>query len=176
MEMQQGFRVLVCTARGVQAVLVDDIDTCVALPRLTPLEQTASCVLGAFELRGELVPVISLGMLRGEPTPPAAPSDLVLVVSTATFPLGLYSARPVCIQALSRLAIGPRRRELIELRRLRFTVAAIGTYPDAETRLARFERALTRQALRRLEQRARRYGELAAGWRPCAATAASARH
>ena len=169
-----GYRVFVRTASGLQAVLADGIETCVALPRLTPLEQTAPYVLGAFDLRGELVPVISLGLLLGERTPRASLSDLVLVVSAATFPLGLYSARPLCIQALSWLPIDARRRGGIELKRLGLTVTAQDTVPDAETRLARFERGLTQQALYRLEQRARRYGECAAGWPAFPATAAPA--
>ncbi|MCG6940438.1 MAG: chemotaxis protein CheW [Thiohalocapsa sp.] len=175
MDMQPRYRVLVRTARSVQAVMADGISACLALPRLTPLEQTAPCVLGAFDLRGELVPVISVGLLLGERTPRAAPSDLVLVVSVAAFPLGLHSARPLNIQALSPLTAGTPRRGAIDLRDLRLTATELDSYPDAEARLARFEQGLTRQALRRLEQRAGRYGEFAAGQAASTPAAAPAR-
>jgi hypothetical protein len=157
MHTRWSYRVLVRTAHGVRALLADDIDDCLPLPRLTPLGETAGCVLGAFDLRGELVPVISLGLLAGERSPCAAPTDLVLVVFAASFPVGLYTPRPACIEWLPARSVA--RRDEIDLRDVRLTVAGPDGQRAAETRLARFERGLTPQALRRLEQRARRYGE-----------------
>lgn len=177
MGMQRSYRVLMHSARAVHPLVPDGIDTCLGLPRLTPLEQTAPWVLGAFDLRGELVPVVSLGVLTGERTPPAAATDLVLVVLAAGFPLGLYSPRPVCIEPLPAprqgLARGARRQIGIDLSRLRLTATDKVKGPDAETRLARFERRLSASALARLELRARRYGDFAgapppttAAWSP----------
>jgi hypothetical protein len=157
MDTQWSYRVLVRTARGARALLADDIDTCLPLPRLTPLGQTAACVLGAFDLRGELVPVISLELLVGERSPCAAPTDLVLVALAANFPVGLYTPRPACIEW--RPARGAPCRGEIDLRDVPLTVVGPDGQRSAETRLARFEHSLTPQALRRLEQRARRYGE-----------------
>jgi hypothetical protein len=157
MDTGWSYRVLVRTAHGVRALLADGIDACLPLPRLTPLGQTASCVLGAFDLRGELVPVISIGLLLGEPSPRAAPTDLVLVVLAAGFPVGLYTPRPACIERLP-VAAAPRRGE-IALGDLHLTVAGPDAQAVAERRLARFERGLTPQALHRLGQRASRYGE-----------------
>lgn len=159
--MRRSYRVLVRTARGVRVVVADAIDTCLGLPRLTPLEQTAPCVLGAFDLRGELVPVVSLGVLCGESAPLAAVSDLVLVVLAGGFPMGLHSPRPLCIEPCRAGSAGSPRPDAIELHRVRLTVAENAARPDAERRLARFERGLSTHSLNRLEQRARRYGDFA---------------
>lgn len=157
MHTRWSYRVLVRTAHGVRALSADGIDACLPLPRLTPLGQTASYVLGAFDLRGELVPVISAGLLLGERSPCAAPTDLVLVVFAANFPVGVYTPHPPCIEWLP--ARGAARHREIDLRDVRLSVAGADGQRAAETRLARFEHGLTPQALRRLEQRARRYGE-----------------
>jgi hypothetical protein len=173
MDTQCSYRVLIHTARGVQALSADGIDSCLPLPRLTPLEQTAPCVLGAFDLRGELVPVISVGLLIGERPPRAAPTDLVLVVLAATFPVGVHSPRPLRIDTLRTPGTGARW--VIDISSLRLTMPDMEGRPNAETRLARFERGLTPRALRRLEQRAGRYGEFATPRTPLGPAALPAR-
>lgn len=176
MGMRRSYRVLVRTARGVRVVVADAIDTCLGLPRLTPLEQTAPCVLGAFDLRGELVPVLSLGMLCGESAPVAAVSDLVLVVLAGAFPIGLHSSRPLCIEPCRAGSAGHARPDAVELRQVRLTVAEDAARPDAERRLARFERGLSTHSLSRLEQRACRYGDFAGSPPPKAPAPTPAQH
>jgi hypothetical protein len=166
---------LVRTARSVQVLLPDAIDTCVGLPRLTPLGQTAPWVLGAFELHGELVPVISIDVWVGDTEPIAAPTDLVLVMRSGGFPVGVHASQPLCIEMLPPQRVAHARRRAIDLGQLRLTAAAPGDDTDDEARLARFERRLTKQALRRLEQRASHYGGFAGASAP-APTAAPARH
>jgi hypothetical protein len=173
MGMPRSYRALVHTGRGVRGSIADRVDTCVGLPRLTPLEQTAPWVLGAFDLRGDLVPVIGLGVLHGEPIPRAAATDLVLIVLAGGFPLALHSARPVRIEpmppsdALSNPGLAQAGQQsagaldCIELSRLPLTARDSAGHTDAERRLAQFERQLSAQALRQLEQRARRYGDFA---------------
>jgi hypothetical protein len=112
------------------------------------------------------VPVISIGLLFGERPPRAAPTDLVLVAVAAGFPVGLLADRPVRIDPLPPR--GARPRDVVDLKQLRLTAAEADVHPDAEMRLASFERGLTAQARRRLEQRARRYGEFAMLRRPSA--------
>jgi hypothetical protein len=157
-----------------RALLADGIDACLPLPRLTPLGQTAPCVLGAFDLRGELVPVISIGLLLGERSPRAAPTDLVLVALAAGFPVGLYTPRPVCVEWLR--ARREARHDEVDLGGLHLTVAGPGGQAVAETRLARFEHGLTAQALQRLEQRASRYGEFIGARSRVAGAALPAQH
>lgn len=159
MSMQRRPCVLVHTPGGIAAVIPDGLDTCLALPRLTALEQTAPWVLGAFDLRGELVPVISVDVLCGERAPLAAATDLVLVASAGGFPLGIHSHRPLCIERLPPARIAARARRRIHLDRLCLTAAS--SAGAAEARLARFERRLSRHALRHMELRARRYGDFA---------------
>ncbi|WP_295543304.1 chemotaxis protein CheW [uncultured Thiohalocapsa sp.] len=182
MDLQRNCRVTVYTVRAVRSLIAEGVDTCLGLPRLTPLEQTAPWVLGAFELRGDLVPVVSLGVLRGEPIPSAAVTDLVLVVLSAGYPLGLHSTRPVRIESLAATNAGrnagharrsPRRLVphpvglgYVDLSRLRLTGVDVAGRSDAEARLAQFERHLSAQALERLEQRTRRYAGDFAGPRP----------
>lgn len=173
MGMPRSYRALVHTGRGVRSSIAERIDTCVGLPRLTPLEQTAPWVLGAFDLRGDLVPVIGLGMLHGEPIPRAAATDLVLIVLAGGFPLALHSARPVRIEPIppSDTLSGPGLAQAeqqspgglgcIELSRLPLAARNTAGHADAERRLAQFERRLCAQALIELEQRARRYGDFA---------------
>ncbi len=161
MGMQRNYRVLICTGHGLQCLLTEGIDTCLGLPRLTALEQTAPWVLGAFDLRGELVPVVDLGVFSGGPAPLAAITDLVLVVLAGGFPLGLYSARPVRIEPSTSAWPTFAAAHSIDLSQLPLAAPANVAATSAERRLARFERRLTSQALRRLEQRARCYGEFA---------------
>lgn len=173
MGMQRSYRALVHTGRGVRGVIADRIDTCVGLPRLTPLEQTTSWVLGAFDLRGDLVPVIGVGVLHGEPIPRAAATDLLLIVLARGFPLALHSARPVRIEPILRsdTLCGPgvaRAQhqysgglDCIELSRLPLTARNSVGQTDAERRLAQFERRLSARAISQLESRARRYGDFA---------------
>jgi hypothetical protein len=174
--MQRRYRVLVHTAHGVQALIPDAIETCVGLPRLTPLEQTAPWVLGAFDLRGELVPVIGIGILRGEPPPIAAPTDLVLVISAAGFPVGIHTNRPPCVEPLQPHRLRETRSAWIDINRLNLTASAEPRGLDAETRLARFERRLSQQALQRLERRARCYGDFTGIAPPAAPAATPVRH
>jgi len=65
----------------------------VRLPRLTALGETAPWVVGAFELRGELVPVVSPASCLHRPVPAAAVSDLVIVADAGGHPLGLHASR-----------------------------------------------------------------------------------
>jgi hypothetical protein len=173
MSMQRRYCVLMQTTGGVAAVIPDGLETCLALPRLTALEQTEPWVLGAFDLRGELVPVISIEMLCGGGAPPAAASDLVVVAAAGGFPMGLHASRPVCIETLAPTPVAARARRCIHLNRLCLT-AATGA-GAAEARLARFERQLSQQALRRLELRAHHYGDFTGLRRPPAPAAAPGR-
>jgi hypothetical protein len=145
------------TDGGRHAVWLDRVESCLALPRLTPLEQTAPWVLGAFDLHGELVPVISLELLLGRRAPAAASSDLVLVGRARGFLMGVRCIRP------ARIDLGdserPRPARIIDLNRVRLTDALGG---DSELRLAAFERRLSVPALRQLDRRAACYGEFTA--------------
>lgn len=59
------------------------------LPELSPLEEVPPKVVGAFNLRGQVVPVLDLALCFGHP--PAAPgiSDAVIVVAIGNTPLGI---------------------------------------------------------------------------------------
>jgi hypothetical protein len=159
MGMHRTDRIHVRRVQGLCTLMLDGVIGCVGLPRLTPLEQTAPWVLGAFDLRGELVPVISIELLLGRRRPVASPADLVLVGRAAGFPLGVHTSGLVCIEAAA--AGGTVRGDVLDLNDIRLTDA--GTGADAEARLADFERRLSEQALQRLEQRARRYGDFVGG-------------
>lgn len=85
-------RFLVFTlANGVYALRARQVRDCLSLPRLTALDDTAAWVIGAFDLRGELVPVISLAVRLGQPLPPARPADLVIITRRRGQPLGLHA-------------------------------------------------------------------------------------
>ncbi len=148
--------VWVRTDSGRRAVQLDRVESCVALPRLTPLDQTAPWVLGAFDLHGQLVPVISLDLLLGLRAPAASATDLVLVGRARGFPMGIRCVRPPHIerQHQARLA-----RDIVDLRQIRMTDPLGG---DAEMRLAEFERQLNAPSLRQLDRRAACYGEFTA--------------
>lgn len=163
------------------AVAAASLRTCLSLPRLTALDDTPAYLVGAFDLRGELAPVISPAALDGSTLPPAASRDLLIVVDAGGHPLALHADTMLGIEPLSapsshlrhlppwkqRLAsVGSGVQvslsggeacyidpSLIEL------VADIssGTTQSADERLWAFERELDTAALALLETRAERY-------------------
>ncbi len=150
------------------------------LPRLTALEETAPWVLGAFDLRGELVPLVSLEVCLGHPSPAAAPSDLAIVAEAGGQPLAIHAravnslSRPTRVLPIPDDARHPAHhlldREItlddgiarvIEPHRVRLraiNAQEVADLPDA--RLAAFERDLDAVQLQRLADRATRYSAL----------------
>lgn len=89
---EQAERFLVFTlGQGVYALPAGAVRDCLSLPRLTPLDETAPWVIGAFDLHGELTPVISLDVYRGGLLPPAGMGDLVIVTTVSGHPLALHA-------------------------------------------------------------------------------------
>jgi chemotaxis signal transduction protein len=86
-------RFLVFTEGEVRYALeLNEVRESLRLPRLTVLEETAPWVVGAFDLRGELVPVVSPATCLRQPVPAAAVSDLVIVADAGGHPLGLHAS------------------------------------------------------------------------------------
>lgn len=164
---------------GTYAIAAERVRACVSLPRLTPLDDTAPWVVGAFDLHGELAPVVSVPALLGMAVPAAGRGDLVIVTAVDGHPVGIHADAVLGIEpALSigtarrgrpATAQGAVEREVMlfggrarVLNPARLTLAA---EPDqavapADTRLATFERDLDGDGLAALEWRAYRYSGL----------------
>ncbi|TVQ84712.1 MAG: chemotaxis protein CheW [Chromatiaceae bacterium] len=177
-------RFLVFTlAAGVYALRAGQVSDYLSLPRLTVLDETAAWVIGAFDLRGELVPVISLAVRLGQPMTPGSPADLVIITRVRGQPLGLHADALLGTEVavapgddpagnhapgpapplVTDLGLPGGRAGLVDPTQVRLAVAAPAVgIPSPEARLAAFERRLNAAALAVLEQRAWRYSGLVA--------------
>ncbi len=158
------------------AVAVGHLHTCLSLPRLTALDDTPHHLIGAFDLRGELTPVISPAALGGASLTPAATGDLLVVVDAEGHPLALHADTVLGIEPLRsrrwRSATEARSVSQVRLsggfaRFLDPTQIPLVVEPglrgesSAEARLRAFEHNLDAAALSLLEARAERYRGLA---------------
>ena len=150
------------------------------LPRLTALDETPPWVLGAFDLHGELAPMISIERCLGDPTPSASVNDLAIALEVAGHPLAIHARALLSVdRAEPRLPNWPAADEsdnvlferelpiadgaawLLSPERIRLgarDVIDVADLPDR--RLLAFERDLDAAALRRLDDRARWYSRL----------------
>jgi chemotaxis signal transduction protein len=181
----QAKRFLVFTrGDGTYAVPERAVRTCLSLPRLTPLDDTAPRVIGAFDLHGELTPLISIAD-DPDVLPEAGCGDLVVVVEVGGHPVGLHADGLLGIEPLRAapetaaeleptagattvellLAGGPARLVLPE--RLPVSASDAGVAgPQADLRLQTFERGLDEAELEAMARRSVRYsGLLGAGRR-----------
>ena len=147
------------------------------LPRLTALEETAPWVLGAFELRGELVPLVSPSLcLHHPPIPTARLSDLAVVADRDGHPLAFY-ANEITTLAIPRrvlpipadsaddgniiayeIALEDGIARVLDPARVRLhatDTTEVSDLPDQ--RLSAFEQALDASAIERFAARATRY-------------------
>jgi chemotaxis signal transduction protein len=101
-------RFLVFTEGDVRYALeVRRVRESLRLPRLTVLEETAPWVVGAFDLRGELVPVVSLARCFHHRIPAAAVSELVIITDAGGHPLGLHASRLLGLKPALRRPAAP---------------------------------------------------------------------
>lgn len=154
------------------AVAAGRLHTCLSLPRLTPLDETPAYLVGAFDLRGELTPVVNLAVLSGSELQPAAIGDLLIVVDAGGYPLALHAdtmlgLEPLCAQPWQRHAdagearqinLSGGRAQLIDPARISLVLETdCLTERSADERLRHFERELDSADLALLETRAERY-------------------
>jgi chemotaxis signal transduction protein len=149
---------------------------CLSLPRLTALDDTPDHLVGAFDLRGELVPVVSPAVLSGRPLRPAGSGDLVIVVDAAEHPLALHADAMLGIEpmherswvrvapgidrpaAAGEVILSGGRAWFIDPGAIRMIAdAAASSLNAADARLSAFEAQLDDSAIARLEARAERY-------------------
>ncbi|WP_201217860.1 chemotaxis protein CheW [Halochromatium roseum] len=158
------------------AVAADRLLSCLSLPRLTALDDTPPYLMGAFDLRGVLAPVVSPAVLGGAPLQPAASSDLLIVLEADGDPLALHAdtllgIEPLCAQPWDRrpvsagtlqIRLSGGRAQFIDPSLIELVADTQGSADQsADERLLDFERELDASALALLERRAERYRSLA---------------
>jgi|GEM_PF-2026620 len=169
---------LVFSERGLRYALpAGGIREALRLPRLTALEETAPWVLGAFELRGELVPLLSPALcLRHPPIPAAQLSDVAVVADCDGHPLAFHADEITTLSPARRvlsiptdasgngnliayeIALDDGIARVLDPRRLRLhalDAAEVSDLPDG--RLNSFEQTLDDRALQQLSARAAQY-------------------
>ena len=62
------------------------------LPALAPVEESPLHVVGIFNLRGRVVPVIDLGLRFGHPRQPCLISDCVIVIDCGPMLMGIIAS------------------------------------------------------------------------------------
>lgn len=151
---------------------------CLSMPRLTALDDTPDYLVGAFDLRGELAPVVSPAVLSGKRLKPVSSGDLIVVVDAGEDPLAFHADAMLGIEPVRAQAWGgtPATADSVATeivltggRAWLIDPAAIclvaKTEPprvgSADNRLVAFERRLGANGLSRLEERAERYRRLA---------------
>jgi chemotaxis signal transduction protein len=160
------------------AVAAERLLTCLSIPRLTALDDTPPYLVGAFDLRGELAPVVSPAVLSGSALQPASCGDLLVVVDAGGDPLALHAdtmlgVEPLCNQPWERrsgpagvmqVSLSGGRAHLIDPSLIRLVADTGGwAHQSSDERLLSFERGLDSAALALLETRAERYRGLARG-------------
>lgn len=75
----------------VYAVEIPRVQEFLWLPALASLEEQPAYILGSFELRGELVPVVDLNLRLGHPGQPLMPQQLIVVTRTPQGLIGLLA-------------------------------------------------------------------------------------
>ncbi len=157
------------------AVAAGQLRTCLSLPRLTALDDTADYLMGAFDLRGELVPVVSPAVLIGAPLKPAATGDLLILVEAGDYPVALHADAVLGLELVRsqdgdradrartlstlRIVLSGGRARLIDPRLIGL-VSEVSGPESAEVRLRAFEQQLDAADLSLLEARAERYRAL----------------
>jgi len=155
------------------AVPATRVQQCLSLPRLTALDDTAPWVVGAFDLHGDLMPVISLDVYLNGVMSPAQRGDLVVVLKVSGHPVGLRAdgvlgvepaAQAVAMTAATvKFTLPGGDAWLIAPEHLSLSASDAGCEePRAEERLRAFERALSATDLQVMEARAMRYSGLLA--------------
>jgi purine-binding chemotaxis protein CheW len=87
---------------GIDVAFVREI---VWLPELAPVEELPPAVVGMFNLRGQLVPVIDLGLRFGHPRQPFLVSDRVIVIERDRALLGIVAGEIDDVLAIAPQAI-----------------------------------------------------------------------
>jgi hypothetical protein len=155
------------------AVPATRVQQCLSLPRLTALDDTAPWVVGAFDLHGDLMPVISLDVYLNGVMSPAQRGDLVVVLKVSGHPVGLRAdgvlgvepaAQAVAMTAATvKFTLPGGDAWLIAPEHLSLSASDAGCEESrAEERLRTFERALSATDLEVMEARAMRYSGLLA--------------
>lgn len=168
------------------AVAAERLLTCLSLPRLTALDETPDYLVGAFDLRGELAPVVSPAVLGGSMLRPAASGDLLIVVDADGHPLAFHADAMLGIEPLSapppvltpqpsyghygqRAGLEEAFQVSLSGGRARYIDPSLiglvantgrGSDQSADERLSSFERKLDAADLALLETRAERYRRL----------------
>jgi hypothetical protein len=152
--------------------------SCLSLPRLTALDDTPDYLVGAFDLRGELAPVVSLAVFSGKPLKPARSGDLIVVVDAGENPLAFHADAMLGIEpvraepwarvrettdaAVLEVVLSGGHARLVDPTAIHLVMpAATPGSGSAEERLLAFERQLSANALSQLEERAERYRRFA---------------
>jgi purine-binding chemotaxis protein CheW len=171
---------LIFSERGMRYALpASRIREALRLPRLTALEETAPWVLGAFELRGELVPLLSPALcLRHPPIPSAQLSDLAVVADCIGHPMAFHADEITTLaraRSLFRIptdaagngngnviayeiALDDGIARVLDPRRVRLHAVDAAEVSDLPNdRLSSFEQGLDAAALQELSARAAQY-------------------
>lgn len=83
---------------AIQSIYVQEI---LAVPALLPIAEVPSYVLGVFDLRGELVPVVDIDRRLGQPPQEVRVTDCVVVARTSTGqPVGFLFEHAVALEDL----------------------------------------------------------------------------
>jgi hypothetical protein len=155
------------------AVPATRVQQCLSLPRLTALDDTAPWVVGAFDLHGDLMPVISLDVYLNGVMSAAQRGDLVVALKVSGHPVGLRAdgvlgvepaAPAVGVSAATvKFTLPGGDAWLVAPEHLSLSASDAGCEePRAEERLRTFERALSATDLQVMEARAMRYSGLLA--------------
>jgi purine-binding chemotaxis protein CheW len=87
---------------GIDVAFVREI---VWLPELSPVEEVPPHVVGAFDLRGQVVPVMDLGLHFGHPRQPWLVSDRIVVIERDRVFLGIIASELEDVLAIAPQAI-----------------------------------------------------------------------
>lgn len=101
---------LIFAYRGAHYALASDtVREMVWLPELSPLEEVPPNVVGAFNLRGQVIPVLDLALCFGHPPSRPGVSDAVIVIAIGGSAIGIVANELVDATSIAPAAIEDAR-------------------------------------------------------------------
>jgi len=93
---------------GIEAALVQEM---FPLPELPPVPEATTNIMGLLNLRGQIVPIMHLDLLQGQPVKGCSISDYVIVLQWENLQIGIVvhqaALAPTPIHSSTRTAQGP---------------------------------------------------------------------
>jgi purine-binding chemotaxis protein CheW len=116
------------------------------LPEITPVPNTERFVLGVFNLRGDIYPLIDVSTILGMNEKTILPSDMVVVLDNQNAVMGIISDRVHGVKSLDNVKIKPAHGVISK--KMEEFISGIISEKNSEIYLLNVDRLFSSPALR----------------------------